>query len=111
MTATAGKLAPIQQIIFIAQLHVFYACQSVHASMKRHRKGVHPKAGTVNEDEEMLYVSDEHLSCSDDESREERVHAVACEDNIGAAFMDSDPDKIPAYKDIFYAIQCPWGDE
>ncbi|GFO01119.1 hypothetical protein PoB_002762400 [Plakobranchus ocellatus] len=46
-------------------------------------KGVHQKACAVNEDEEMLHVSDEHLSCSDDEDREERDDAVACEDKRG----------------------------
>ncbi|GFN82488.1 hypothetical protein PoB_000899400 [Plakobranchus ocellatus] len=31
------------------------------ASMKRHKKSVHQKAGAANEDEEVLHVSDEHL--------------------------------------------------
>ncbi|GFN78855.1 hypothetical protein PoB_000536100 [Plakobranchus ocellatus] len=65
------------------------------ASMNSHKKGVHQKAGAVNENEEVLHISDEHLSCSDDEDGEERDDAVACENNIGAAFMDSDSDKMP----------------
>ncbi|GFO38144.1 hypothetical protein PoB_006464900 [Plakobranchus ocellatus] len=69
--------------------------------MKRHKKCVHQKAGAVNDNEEMLYVSDEHLSCSDDEDREERDGAVACEDNIGA-------DKMPVYRNIFDAMQSHW---
>ncbi|GFN78270.1 hypothetical protein PoB_000477600 [Plakobranchus ocellatus] len=65
----------------------------------------------VSEDEEVLHAFDEHLSCSDDQDGEERNDAVACEDNIDAAFMDSDPDKITVYRNIFNAMQCPLTDE
>ncbi|GFN85698.1 hypothetical protein PoB_001220400 [Plakobranchus ocellatus] len=67
--------------------------------------------GAVNEDEEVIHISDKHLSCSDDEDGEERDDAVASEDKIGAAFMDSDPDKMPVYRNIFDAMQSSWTDE
>ncbi|GFO19807.1 hypothetical protein PoB_004631200 [Plakobranchus ocellatus] len=78
---------------------------------ERHKKGVHQKAGAVNEDEEVIHVSDEQLSCSDAEDEEERDGAVTFEDNIGATYMDSDPDNMPVSRNIFHAMQRPWTDE
>ncbi|GFO40931.1 hypothetical protein PoB_006743600 [Plakobranchus ocellatus] len=72
------------------------------ASLERHKKVVHQKAGAVNEVKEVSHVADEYLSCFD---------AVACEDSIGAVFMGSDPDKMSVYRNIFDAMQCPWTDE
>ncbi|GFO45046.1 hypothetical protein PoB_007155100 [Plakobranchus ocellatus] len=90
----------------LRQEYVFYPC----SLYEKHKKSVHQKAGAVNEDEKVLHVSDKHLSCSDDEDGEERDDAIACEGNIGAAFMDSDPDDMPVYRNIFVAMQCPWTD-
>ncbi|GFN96930.1 hypothetical protein PoB_002343600 [Plakobranchus ocellatus] len=81
------------------------------ASMKRLLKCVHQKAGAMNEDEGMLHVSDEHLSCSEDEDGEEWDDAFSCKDNLRAALMDSDPYKMPVFRNIFDAMQCPWTDE
>ncbi|GFO09035.1 hypothetical protein PoB_003554000 [Plakobranchus ocellatus] len=51
--------------------------------MKRREKGVHQKAGAVNEGEEVSHVSDEHLPCSDDEDGEETDDEdFACEGNL-----------------------------
>ncbi|GFO26454.1 hypothetical protein PoB_005295900 [Plakobranchus ocellatus] len=59
---------------------VFLSCCSFDpsSSMKRHGKGFHQKADVVNEDEEVLHISNEHFFCSNDDDGEERDDAVAC---------------------------------
>lgn len=69
------------------------------ASTKRHYKSVHQ-----NDVEETQCQSVEEDDC------EEEGGASTCMDG-GVLFEESGHDKMPVYKHIFDAMQCPWVDE